>query len=177
MYSTLVLDPAYRPHKVVPWQRAVTLLFAGRVEVVEEYDAEIRSVSVVLRVPAVVRLVGKLRKSKVAIRFSRQNILTRDKFTCQYCGQKKPQSKLNYDHVIPRSHGGKTNWENVVASCYPCNDRKANRTPQQAGMRLLTAPKKPDFLPLHVLRFAPGVSLPDKWASYVYWTGPLDEEL
>jgi len=170
---TLVLDAAYRPHKVVSWERAVTLLFLGRVEVVEEYDEEIRSVSFSIKMPAVVRLLRVIRGNTKGVKFSRINILTRDKYTCQYCGRKLPMSKLNYDHVLPRARGGKTTWENIVTSCFPCNDRKSNRTPQEAGMRLIHAPVRPKSLPLTMLRIEG--EIPDRWASYLYWKTELEE--
>lgn len=173
--DTLVLDAAYRPHKIVDWKRAVTLLFMGRCEVVESYDdREIRSVSFVMKMPAVVRLLTALRGTKKAVKFSRINILTRDRFACQFCGAKLPMRKLNYDHVLPRSMGGKTEWTNIVTSCYPCNARKDGRTPEQAGMALLRAPERPASLPLTMLRLPDGVTPPDQWATYLYWTSELE---
>lgn len=146
---TLVLTPWYTPHKIVPWQKAVTQLFTGDVEVVEEYDDMLCSPSLSMRTPSVVRLKRPIGKMKRGVKFSRQNVLTRDGFQCQYCGTKGDYDTLNYDHVMPRHQGGKTDWENIVASCYPCNGKKANRTPEQAGMVLISRPKKPHSLPLH----------------------------
>lgn len=171
---TLVLDRAYRPHAIVSWQRALTLFFLNRIEIVESYDEEIRSVSISIRMPAVVRLLTKIRDSKKGVKFSRINILTRDKFFCQYCGRKFAMSKLNYDHVLPRARGGKTTWENIVTACYPCNDRKGDRTPQEARMPLLREPVRPQSLPLTMLRIEG--TPPDRWASYLFWTTKLDEE-
>lgn len=145
---TLLLTPWYTPHKIVPWQKAVTMLFTGDVEVVEEYDETIASPSVSMRTPAVVRLKRAIGAVKRGVKFSRQNVLTRDNFMCQYCGTKGTYETLNYDHVNPRQRGGLTIWENIVAACYPCNGRKANRTPDEAGMRLMKHPVKPKSLPL-----------------------------
>jgi len=176
MTRTLVLDMGYQPHRIVSWQRAVTMLFEGKVEVVEEYDEDIRSVSITIKMPAVVRLLRAIRGRKKAVKFSRINVMSRDKFRCQYCGRRLPMSELNYDHVIPRSRGGRTVWENIVTCCYSCNDRKGGRTPGEAGMRLLKQPVKPKHLPFITFRFDTG-SIPDAWASWVYWQGELESEL
>ena len=175
MDRTLILDLGYQPHRIVSWQRAVTMLFQGKVEVVEEYDEIVYSGrTLVLRMPAVVRLLQRVTRRK-AVRFSRMNVLARDNWTCQYCGHRFPTRQLNYDHVIPRSQGGKTGWENIVTACYGCNDRKANRTPRQAGMRLLRQPVKPTSLPVIALHFDPAGSIPEAWANWVYWHGELEQ--
>lgn len=174
MQQTLVLTTTYQPHKIVSWQKAVTMIFLGKVEVLEEYDEEIRSVSITIRMPAVVRLLRVLRGKSRGLKFSRINVMTRDGFRCQYCGQKRPMRELTYDHVVPRSQGGRTTWENIVTACYECNREKSGRTPAQAGMKLRTVPVKPKHLPTVTLRFDLG-SMPDAWASWVYWQGALDE--
>jgi 5-methylcytosine-specific restriction endonuclease McrA len=163
------------PHRIVSWQKAVNMLFLGKVEVLEEYDEILyRTLSLTIRMPAVVRLVRVFRGIKRAVKFSRINVMTRDRFTCQYCGTKKKMRELNYDHVVPRHLGGKTTWENIVTSCYPCNARKRNRTPEQAGMILLSQPIKPKSLPINLhLNF--GSEVPQIWTSYVYWHAPFDE--
>jgi 5-methylcytosine-specific restriction endonuclease McrA len=149
--------------------------FQDKVEVIEEYDEEIRSVSLVIKMPAVVRLLRAV-KGKKAIKFSRINVATRDNFSCQYCSTKLPLKKLTYDHVVPRAQGGKTCWANIVMACYGCNERKSNRTPKQAGMALRKVPVKPRYLPVVVFRIEPQTTIPDQWANYVYWHGKLDEE-
>ncbi len=168
----LVLSAGMEPHRIVPWQKAIQMFFLGKVEVLEEYDEILyRSPTLVIRMPAVVRLVRVVRGIKRAIKFSRINVFTRDRFTCQYCGTKKRMRELNYDHVIPRHLGGRTTWENIVSSCYPCNSRKKNRTPEMAGMALLSIPSKPKSLPLTThLDFGPRV--PEVWADYVLWMHP-----
>jgi len=172
--QTLVLTQGYQPHRIVTWQKAVTMLFAGKVEVVEEYDDEIRSVSITIRMPAVVRLLRAVRGRKHAVKFSRINVMTRDEFTCQYCGRKLAMRELNYDHVLPRAQGGKTTWDNIVTACYDCNAQKSGRTPEQAGMSLLRKPVKPTWLPVTVIRFDIG-NIPDAWASWIYWQAALEE--
>lgn len=174
--QVLVLTSGMEPHRIVPWQKAINMLFLGKVEVLEEYDEVLyRSVTLTIRMPAVVRLVRVFRGIKRAVKFSRVNVFTRDKFTCQYCGTKKKMRELNYDHVIPRHMGGKTTWENIVTSCYPCNAKKRNRTPEMAGMTLLSHPAKPKTLPI-TLHLNFGGPIPDVWASYVYWNAAMDEE-
>ena len=172
---TLVLDQGYQPHRVVSWQRAITMLFDGKVEVVEEYDHDIRSVTFTIKMPAVVRLLRAVR-GKRGVKFSRMNVATRDGFRCQYCGRKFPLSKLTYDHVIPRAQGGKTCWENIVMACYPCNGRKGHRAPGQVGMKLLKQPTRPQWLPVIAFRIDPACSIPDQWVSWIYWHGSLEED-
>lgn len=172
MHQTLVLDQGYQPHRVVSWQRAVVLVFGGKVEVVETYDAEVRSPSVAVKVPAVVRLKGRSRRPTRRIRFSRMNVALRDDFTCQYCRARLPLGKLTFDHVVPRSQGGATSWQNIVMACAPCNARKAGRTPAQAGMDLRAVPEQPRFLPTVVPRLD-ARNVPAAWASWLYWTSPL----
>ncbi len=147
MTHVLLLNATYEPLQVITWQRAIRLLTLGRVEVVEESRREIRSVSVVLRLPAVVRLLRWVRPRWQLVKFSRTNVYLRDKFQCQYCGVRGTAEDLNLDHVRPRSLGGLTRWENLVTCCVPCNRKKRNRTPEAAGMRLRTQPVKPTTLP------------------------------
>ena len=170
----LVLDQGYQPHRVVSWQRAVTMLFRGVCEVIEEYDEDLRSVTFVMKVPAVIRLLRKVGRKR-AVKFSRMNVLLRDNWKCQYCGQAMPTRKLNYDHVTPRRLGGKTTWENIVTSCIPCNDKKGGRTPEQAHMHLLKKPVKPKSLPVVAFRIEAGESIPDAWRNFIYWHGGLEE--
>jgi 5-methylcytosine-specific restriction endonuclease McrA len=171
--QTLLLTNGYEPLQVIGWQRAITLLALDKVDVVEEYDAEIRAVSIVVRVPAVVRLRKAFRRFAKPVKFSRVNIYARDGYRCQYCGQTCTVSELTYDHVIPRSRGGRTCWENIVSACYACNRRKANRTPAEAGMKLLSTPARPTWLPSVSIRVS-ARSVPDAWRDYVYWTGAMD---
>jgi 5-methylcytosine-specific restriction endonuclease McrA len=172
---TLVLDQGYQPHRIISWQRAVLMLFDGKVEVVEEYDDDIRSVTLVIKMPAVVRLLRAVR-GKRGVKLSRMNVAIRDGFKCQYCARKLPLGKLTYDHVVPRSRFGTTCWENIVMACYTCNGRKAARTPEQAGLTLLKLPVRPSWLPVVAFKLDPSLSVPDAWIDWVYWHGKLDEE-
>lgn len=172
---TLVLDQGYQPHRVVSWQRAVTMLFDGKVEVVEEYDDEIRSVSITIKMPAVVRLRRSIR-GRWGVKFSRLNVAIRDGFRCQYCETRLPLRRLTYDHVLPRSNGGKTCWENIVMACHPCNARKGSRTPEQARMALRKAPVRPSWLPVLAFNLDPSLTIPDLWMSWIHWQRSLMED-
>lgn len=125
----------------------------------------VRTPSYQLRVPSVVKLLEFDRLPHKEVRYSRQNIYERDRFTCQYCGQKFDKRELNLDHVIPQSLGGKSDWKNIVCSCIPCNTRKANLTPSQAGMRLLKTPTKPMWRPFVAVKIE-RVQKPD-WKPYM----------
>jgi 5-methylcytosine-specific restriction endonuclease McrA len=162
----LVLTPSFVPHKVVSWERAITMYFCRKVEIVDSYDEDLRSPSMTMKMPAVVRLTKTPSGIKRSVKFSRLNVFTRDGFRCQYCGSPKRLGELSYDHVVPRHCGGRTTWENIVSCCYPCNHRKANRTPEQASMRLLRAPVRPKTLPLMPPRFDPR-DVPPIWAEWV----------
>jgi 5-methylcytosine-specific restriction endonuclease McrA len=144
---TLLLSQGYEPIKIISWQRAMTLLTLDKVEVVAQYDAEIRAMSVIVKVPAVIRLVKAFRRHAKLVKFSRVNIYARDGYRCQYCSARCTISGLTYDHVIPRSRGGRTTWENIVSCCYACNARKANRTPGEARMTLRATPARPAWIP------------------------------
>jgi 5-methylcytosine-specific restriction endonuclease McrA len=174
-HQTLVLSQSYEPIKIVSWRRAITLLFLGKVEIVEEYDRDIKTTSIVIKIPSVVRLLRAFRRHRKPTKFSRVNIYGRDGYACQYCGAKKPIAELTYDHVVPRAHGGTTTWTNIVTCCEDCNRKKANRTPAQAGMRLLKAPVQPTATPTLVVTVS-RTSVPDAWRDYVYWTQELLED-
>jgi 5-methylcytosine-specific restriction endonuclease McrA len=171
--QTLLLSHAYEPVKVIPWQRALTLLFLNKVEIVEEYDEEIRSPSYVIKIPAVARLLRAFKRFRKPVKFSRVNIYARDRYTCQYCGESKPTDELTYDHVLPRAQGGLTEWTNIVTCCVDCNGFKANRTPEQAKMKLLNKPVRPEWVPAMTISVSRR-SLPAAWRDYLYWTEELE---
>jgi 5-methylcytosine-specific restriction endonuclease McrA len=128
-----------------------------------------------LPAPRVIVLTVFDRVPRRHVRFSRANVMTRDGFTCQYCGDRPPRSQLNLDHVVPRAHGGRSTWENVVASCLDCNRQKGGRTPEQAGLRLLRAPARPRWTPLATLPLAHVRH--DEWRPYLRVVdGPLARE-
>jgi 5-methylcytosine-specific restriction endonuclease McrA len=171
-YPTLVLSQAYEPIKVIPWQRALTLLTLGKVEVLEEYDWNIRSATIIIKVPAVIRLLRTFRRFRKPVKFSRANIYARDAYTCQYCARKRPIGELTYDHVVPRHQGGRTEWTNIVTACQECNLSKGARTPLQARMKLLSQPVQPKWVPAITITISTR-SIPEAWRDYLYWTGEL----
>lgn len=164
--SALVLTPWFAPHSIAPWHESVTAVLSRKATVLEEYDSEIRSPSLTLRTPAVLVLRKHLARTKSVVKFSRANIYTRDGYRCGYCGDAFEASELTYDHVLPRSRGGRTDWLNIVTACRKCNNRKGSRTPQEAGMRLLARPTKPTSLPL-VGVFRLPRHVPELWLPYL----------
>jgi 5-methylcytosine-specific restriction endonuclease McrA len=168
MSHALVLNASFEPLHIVTWQRALQLLFQGKVEVVEESELEVRTVRFTIKVPAVLRLLTyvPLTRRKELVRFSRMNIFLRDQSICQYCGRGFGRNQLTLDHVIPIVQGGKKSWENIVTACKPCNQKKGGHTPNQAGMQLIRKPKKPSWLPSASLQL--GVTkTPERWKIYL----------
>ncbi len=164
--QTLLLTPWMIPHKIIPWQTAVTMSFLGKVDVLEEYEDVVRSPNLAIKTPAVVRLRRTIGGMKRGVKFSRVNVFARDDFRCQYCGVRRKVDELNYDHVVPRVQGGKTVWENIVTSCYACNTQKRGRTPEQAGMKLMRAPAKPKVLPMTPVIPRGSGRIPEAWSPY-----------
>jgi 5-methylcytosine-specific restriction endonuclease McrA len=156
MEAVIVLNAGYEFMGLVSWQRALTLLFTGKVEVVKQSNRTVRTVSRTFRVPAVIRLIKFIRQIyRREVPFSRKNILTRDGFSCQYCGRDFQSGDLTVDHIVPKVQAGPNEWTNVVACCRACNIRKGGRTPRQAGMQLVRKPFKPtimEFLNLYLKR-------------------------
>jgi len=195
--AVLVLNRHYQPVHVTNVKRAITLLYQGVARAIDEqyrlYDFEdwaalsaanedeaIHGVSRALRIPRVVVLAVFEKLPKVRVRFSRLNIYARDEDTCQYCGRKRKRADLNLDHVVPRSQGGRTSWENVVCSCIECNLRKGGRTPAQAGIKLLREPIRPRWTPL--FRGTPMKGAHRAWLPFLniaeaaYWNVELSDE-
>jgi 5-methylcytosine-specific restriction endonuclease McrA len=174
MEHVLLLNITYEPLKIINWKKAITLFLLGKVEVLEEYGREIHSVSFTIRLPSVVRLLRLVKRPKSPVKFSRQNIYARDRYACQYCGRRYPPEELSYDHVIPRSRGGKTEWKNIVTSCVQCNRKKGGRTPKEARMKLVRKPSRPTWIP--ALKITVGVrQVPNSWRDYLYWNVELLE--
>ena len=190
MFQTLILNHQYRPHDILAWKDAVTLMFKGKLEVLVQYDEFLAHIdrqtlntfpalkkalrqvigtdteSLEIKVPAVALLRSKVSRIKTGIKYSPFNVALRDGFQCKYCGERLPMSQLTRDHVIPRIQGGKTNWTNIVTACYECNNRKGGRTPQEAGMTLLSVPTKPTTLPLNGPYIQPDRA-PEEWQPFL----------
>jgi 5-methylcytosine-specific restriction endonuclease McrA len=161
---TLLLNAGYEPLRVLSWQRAFGLLLKGRVEVIEVFPEFIRTPSRLFPVPAVVRLLSYVRHRPPPARFSRRNVLARDGHRCQYCGAMPERARLTLDHVVPRSRGGRSCWENVVTCCHTCNHLKGSRCPEEAGLRLRAAPKRPTMLGSSEIGLEPS---PELWRPYL----------
>lgn len=180
--DTLVLSNTYQPVARISWQKAITLFWSGKAEIIEEYeDWKVRSITLEFKVPSIIRFLRKIRDRKRVVKFSRENVYSRDKGCCQYCGHKILRHEATYDHVTPRSQGGQTKWENVVICCIPCNQKKGGRTPVQAHMRLLSVPIKPKTLPdTFRLTFLLKKNIPESWKnwlqSYSYWNNELVQD-
>jgi 5-methylcytosine-specific restriction endonuclease McrA len=146
--QVLILNVSYEPLQLVSLARAMRLLVGGKAEVLEESEGLLRFAQGAMREPLVLRLrsyvAHRRRFHRPAV--SRGRVFTRDHNRCQYCGATPGRALLTLDHVRPRAQGGQTTWENVVACCAPCNARKADRTPEQAGMALRSEPRQPSFL-------------------------------
>ena len=163
MAEVLVLNASYEPLNVCTVRRAHVLVFKGKAEVLEHLGRPLRSATETFVWPHVIRLLSYVRVPKsVQRKISRRALFARDRWRCQYCGT--DSGKLTLDHVVPRSRGGESVWENVVTSCAPCNLRKGNRTAEEAGMRLHSPPRAPAPA-LFVTLSAPRI--PDGWQPYL----------
>ena len=200
-HQVLVLNRLWQAVNVCSARRALTLLFEGRAQVVfgDANDGDFKTfdfrqwrdfsqarldddavgtISFRIRVPRVILLLAFDRLPKKEVKFTRHNIFERDKNTCQYCARMLDRKDLNLDHVMPRDRGGPTTWENIVCSCIPCNTRKANRTPMEAGLRLFRKPKRPKWRPFVQVSF--GAPMHDSWKHFLdlaYWNVELGEEV
>lgn len=149
-FKILVLNYSYEPLQFCSAKRAVVMVLSGRAEQIECDGFQIRTPSSSYPLPAVIRILKMVKRNRRRqVAFSKKNILRRDNYTCQYCGISK--HPMTVDHVLPKSRGGKTDWENVVVACKPCNLKKSNRTPAEMGIPLLSRPSRPD---MHWIHFA-----------------------
>lgn len=162
---TLLLDSSYLPVKVVHWHKAMVLFLSGRAELVEIYEnKEVRSTYLVFKLPKVIRLFSQFRNRQI-VKFSRENVFYRDQFKCQYCAERFSRSELTLDHVIPKSKGGRTSWDNVVSCCKICNNKKGDKLPQYFAMKLINKPKRPKWTPWIQIRLQQGD--PHEWRVYL----------
>jgi 5-methylcytosine-specific restriction endonuclease McrA len=162
----LVLNASYEPLQLVTLRRAIVLLLQEKAELVEAAEQQLRARSIAFDVPIVIRLVRYIKiPRRLRLPCSRRGVLARDRETCQYCGMQPGRLHLTVDHVIPRSQGGLTNWENVVTACRDCNHRKGGRTPEQANMQLLTRPRQPQYVAFALLG---ELERHEVWRKYTY---------
>jgi len=207
----LKLNASYMPLSIISWQDAITLWACQKAEVLETYedrilhtglrftkapmgvndtfitsvyDDRLDSWKTALEMPAVIRLLDFVNPKK-DVRFfqpfTRQNVYERDCGKCVYCGREVSKNKFTFDHVIPKSRGGKTIWQNIVCSCLKCNSKKANRTPSEAGMKLICKPYAPILAPdfqsgiIRRMRGMSRVMSNQKWKNYIYWNVELQD--
>jgi 5-methylcytosine-specific restriction endonuclease McrA len=156
----LVLNATYEPINVTAVRRAMVLLLKGVAQAEEMHSAEVHSAANAHRVPSVIRLLAYRHIPQQSRALSRKNILLRDRNTCQFCGKVFPSSELTLDHVMPRSRGGRSSWENLVACCYRCNNNKGDRTPEEAGIKLA---RKPRPFTLHTSH------RDERWRKYLFY--------
>lgn len=193
----LILNRSYLPIHITTLKRALVLLYQGVAKAVDDQFAafdfqswtelsvaahheKVGLVDKMIRIPRVILLTTYNRVPVRHVQFSRINIYLRDGNVCQFCGKKFSRSELNLDHVVPRSKGGKTSWENVVTSCIPCNHRKGGHTPEEAGMKLIRPPVRPHWTPFTEMKLR-DVKF-DSWKPYfnivdfTYWNLELKQE-
>ena len=192
----LVLNRLWQAVNTCSVRRAFTLLYQGHAQVVSTDGANnylthdftswrdfsqanpepemVRTISVSIRIPRIIVLLLFERLPKKEVKFTRHNVFERDRNTCQYCGKVFERQELNLDHVLPRDRGGQTTWENIVCSCIPCNTRKGNRLPHEAGLQLIRKPKRPKWRPFVNISFSRRHH--DSWKHFLdlaYWNVEL----
>ncbi|MEA1950609.1 MAG: HNH endonuclease [Planctomycetota bacterium] len=191
-HPTLVLNRNWQPVSVATVARALVLLWNESARAVDPADYQtyswadwsrlqpregesfVRAVRFRLRAPEVITLCDYDRVPQAAVTFSRRNIFKRDRYACQYCGRQPAGDELTLDHVVPRALGGESTWDNCVLACVECNSRKADRTPQKAGMRLRKKPVRPAWRPLYASH-AGRIESWSKFVSEAYWNVELEK--
>jgi 5-methylcytosine-specific restriction endonuclease McrA len=175
----LVLNADFRPLSYFPlslwsWQESIKAVFLDRVNIVSHYDQVVRSPSFEMQLPSVIALKEYVASARRPA-FTRFNVFLRDRFCCQYCGAAFPTHELTFDHVVPRSKGGRTSWANVVTACSCCNLTKGSFMPHECGMHPLTTPYQPTAFQLQEngRAFPPGF-LHASWRDFLYWDSELE---
>jgi len=163
---SLILNVSYEPLGIIPWEKAFSLVYTGKAELVEEYDRKVHSSSMAFSMPAVIRL-RKYINRRWMVKFGRKAVYMRDKYTCAYCGEVFISQDLTFDHVTPRSRGGQTTWENIATACRKCNEKKGNQTPREAGMALRIRPRCPHRIP-HLMSRMKIEETPEEWKTYLW---------
>ena len=175
----LVLNADFRPLSYFPlslwsWQDAVKSVFLGRVNVVSEYDMFVHSPSLRMPLPSVIAIKEYVSMTRRPA-FTRFNVFLRDRFSCQYCATSLPAESLTFDHIVPRSRGGRTVWNNVVAACESCNLRKGHRLPKESGIYPVRGPRRPTNFELQENgRAFPPNYLHESWRDFLYWDTELE---
>jgi len=164
-WRTLKLDSSFRPVQIISAFDAFCMVYMGRANIVEVYEGEFfHSAYKKFPIPSVIALKRYVRRGKLRLRCNRKNVFWRDRCTCQYCGNIFEPKELTIDHVTPRSRGGPKVWENVVASCRPCNQKKGSKLPYEANMHPITSPTVPSA---HIFHTVERKSVHKKWLPYL----------
>jgi len=166
---TLLLNQGYQPIKAISWERAICMQYLDKVDVLESYDWIVwknEEGNIEYKAPAVIRLRSASKSGPMKVKFSRANLYSRDNKTCQYCGESCSYKDLTMDHVVPKSLGGRTSWNNIVSCCRDCNTFKADRTPKQANMRLINKPSYPSIKTFYQTYDTEEV--PDQWNNWLF---------
>ena len=177
----LILNADYQPLSYFPlslwgWQDTIKAVFLERVNIVAEYDIKVSASSFSMKLPSVISLKKFIALDK-RIPFTRFNLFLRDQFTCQYCSKKFKASELTFDHVISRSRGGISSWDNVVSACFKCNNKKGSLSCIDANMKLIRKPKKPSHYELREMgKLFPPNYLHHTWNDFLYWDSVLESK-
>ena len=163
--NVLVLNSSFEPLNVTLWQRAVDLIFSGKAEAIHNTSRRLRSAGgLEIALPSVIRMLYFVRRRPKRVALTKKNVLLRDDYICQYCGARGERATMTVDHVVAKSAGGRSSWENLVAACTYCNGRKGSRTAAQAGMTLRRKPREPRHIPFLVVRRH---TESDEWSKYL----------
>jgi 5-methylcytosine-specific restriction endonuclease McrA len=164
-HEVLVLNSDFEPLNVCHLRRALVMVYLGKADVLHVHDSDVPMVEGSFPTPSVVKLRHHVRRPLPELKLSRRTVFARDEYTCQYCGA--TAKDLTIDHVIPRRHGGKTVWENVVCSCRRCNMKKSDKLLTQIGMKLRTQPRRPKYIPyISLTKYLTGRKN-DVWKDYL----------
>jgi 5-methylcytosine-specific restriction endonuclease McrA len=162
--NVLILNQNYEPMSVITAKKAVILIYLGKAEIIERHPIwEVRSVRTAIPFPSIVRLIAFINIPRKRVVLSRKNIIKRDNGRCQYCGS--PHKPLTVDHVLPKNRGGEDSWENLACACVSCNNRKGNRTPEEAKMPLIRKPQRPTHI--FFMQHFVGV-VDERWKPYLF---------
>ncbi len=180
-YPALLLNADYQPLSyfplsLLPWNEAIKAIFRDSVTVVSEYERVVSSPSLAMKLPSVIALKEYVTPARKPA-FTRFNVYLRDEWRCQYCGQDHRTNELTFDHVIPRSKGGRTSWDNIVAACRPCNTKKGSDMPSKCGMFPIRKAAEPTIYDLQKngRKFPPNF-LHESWSDFLYWDSELDQD-
>lgn len=160
-YLTLKLDAAYQPLEIIDSLKAFSMVYSGRAKILENYNCKF---NFDISHPSVIVLNSYVRTKPILMSPTRSNIYWRDLYRCQYCYNKFSTSELTLDHVIPKSRGGEKNWLNIVTACEKCNQKKGNKTPDEASMKLFKTPSVPKF---NVFQTKPSLKIPTSWKKFI----------